>query len=250
MVPITALWLPILLSAVIVFVASSLIHMVLPFHKNDYRQLHNEQAVLDSLRAASVTAGRAYFFPYTTHKEMKSPEMKEKFNRGPVGWLIVAPSGLPAMGKYMAQWFLLRGDRHFCRIPDWPHASTGQPVPGDFPGSRHYSILRVCRRAGSGLDLEGPDLGRDDQARNRRSSLRPADCRHLWLALASVEDLITARSPQLFSPSSRNFFSVPHAVSRTRSCRCAASSRKDIPNAGRAGRPDGQSPCAAAVRKS
>ena len=34
-----ALWLPILLSAVIVFVVSSILHMALPFHKNDYRQL-------------------------------------------------------------------------------------------------------------------------------------------------------------------------------------------------------------------
>jgi hypothetical protein len=136
MVPITALWLPILLSAVIVFVASSLIHMVLPFHKNDYRQLVNEQAVLDSLRAASVTAGRAYFFPYTTHKEMKSPEMKEKFNRGPVGWLIVAPSGLPAMGKYLAQWFL------YCVVIGiFVAYLTGRTRA---PGSQYLEIFRVA----------------------------------------------------------------------------------------------------------
>jgi len=33
MVPLTSLWAPILLSAVIVFVASSIMHMVLPFHR-------------------------------------------------------------------------------------------------------------------------------------------------------------------------------------------------------------------------
>jgi len=38
----TALWLPILLSAVIVFVASSIMHMVLPYHRNDYGQLPDE----------------------------------------------------------------------------------------------------------------------------------------------------------------------------------------------------------------
>ena len=57
MVSLTALWLPILLSAVIVFVASSIIHMVLGYHKSDYRPLPNEPAVLDALRAAGVTPG-------------------------------------------------------------------------------------------------------------------------------------------------------------------------------------------------
>lgn len=42
MVTLSALWLPILLSAVIVFVASSIIHMAIPIHKNDYRQLPDE----------------------------------------------------------------------------------------------------------------------------------------------------------------------------------------------------------------
>jgi nucleoside recognition membrane protein YjiH len=106
MVPITALWLPILLSAVIVFVVSSIIHMFLPIHKSDYRKLPDEDKVLDALRAAGVTPGRKYHFPFCTHKEMKSPEVVEKFKRGPVGLLTVIPSGAPAMGKYLVQWFL------------------------------------------------------------------------------------------------------------------------------------------------
>jgi hypothetical protein len=106
MVPISALWLPILLSAVIVFVASSIIHMVLPMHKSDYRKLPDEGRVLDALRAAGVTPGPAYHFPHTTHKEMKSPEVVEKFKRGPVGLLTVIRSGPPAMGKFLGQWFL------------------------------------------------------------------------------------------------------------------------------------------------
>ena len=106
MVPITALWLPMLLSAVIVFVASSIIHMVLPMHKSDYRKLPEEDRVLEAMRAAGVTPGRMYHFPYTTHKEMKSPEAVERFKHGPVGLLTVIPSGPPAMGKYLGQWFL------------------------------------------------------------------------------------------------------------------------------------------------
>src|ERR1700730_7990074 len=105
MVPISALWLPILISAVIVFVASSILHMVLPFHKSDYRKLPEEDRVLDALRAVGVTPGRTYHFPFTTHKEMKLPEAVEKFKRGPIGLLTVIPSGAPAMGKYLGLWF-------------------------------------------------------------------------------------------------------------------------------------------------
>ncbi|HVO79218.1 MAG TPA: hypothetical protein VMT28_00725 [Terriglobales bacterium] len=106
MVPISALWLPILLSAVIVFVASSIMHMVLPYHKSDYRKLPEEDKVLDALRSAGVTPGPVYHFPHCTHKDMKSPESVEKFKRGPVGLLTVIPSGAPAMGKYLGLWFV------------------------------------------------------------------------------------------------------------------------------------------------
>ncbi len=55
MVPLTALWLSILLAAVIVFVASSLIHMVLKYHQSDYRQLPEEDKLLSALRPAGLT---------------------------------------------------------------------------------------------------------------------------------------------------------------------------------------------------
>jgi len=106
MVPISALWIPILLSAVIVFVASSIIHMVLGIHNNDYRKLPQEETVLSALRSAGVTPGAAYHFPHCSHKEMKAPETVEKFKRGPVGLLTVIPSGPPAMGKYLGEWFV------------------------------------------------------------------------------------------------------------------------------------------------
>jgi len=106
MVSITALWLPILLSAVIVFVASSILHMVLPFHRSDYRKLPDEGKVTDALRAVGVTPGPVYSFPHCTHKDMKSPEIVEKFKRGPVGLINVMPSGPPAMGKHLGLWFV------------------------------------------------------------------------------------------------------------------------------------------------
>ena len=39
MTAVTALWLPILVSAVLVFVASSVIHMATPWHAGDYRSV-------------------------------------------------------------------------------------------------------------------------------------------------------------------------------------------------------------------
>lgn len=106
MIPLTALWLPILVSAAIVFFSSFIMHMVLTYHRSDYRQLPDEDRVTDAMRGAGVTPGPAYYFPYCSFKEMKSPPMIEKFKRGPVGFLTVLPAGPPAMGKNMIQWFL------------------------------------------------------------------------------------------------------------------------------------------------
>ena len=136
MVPITALWLPIVVSAVIVFVASSILHMALPIHKSDYRKLPDEDRVLDALRAAGVTPGRVYFFPFTSHQDMKKPEVTEKFKRGPVGLLTVMPSGLPNMGKFLAQWFI------YCLVVGILVAYlTGRTRA---PGTHYLEVFRVA----------------------------------------------------------------------------------------------------------
>src|SRR3954447_9716911 len=106
MIPLTALWLPILGSAVVVFCASFVMHMLLIYHRSDYRGLPDEERVIDSMRNAGVTPGSAYYFPYFAMKDMKSPAVIEKLKRGPVGFLTVLPSGPPAMGKSMILWFL------------------------------------------------------------------------------------------------------------------------------------------------
>src|SRR3990172_7493941 len=106
MVPLSDLWLPILLSAVIVFVASSLIHMVLGYHKGDYQKLPNEEKALEAMRSLGLAPG-SYHFPYCpSHKEMKTPEHTEKLKKGPLGLLTIMPSGVPNMGKYLVPWFL------------------------------------------------------------------------------------------------------------------------------------------------
>src|SRR5271165_1898150 len=92
MVSLAALWLPIMLAAVIVFFASFVMHMLLKYHEGDYKKLPGEEKVSAAIREASVTPG-LYMFPHTTHAEMKSPETAEKFKRGPVGTLNVRPNG-------------------------------------------------------------------------------------------------------------------------------------------------------------
>ena len=81
MVSLASLWLPILLSAVVVFFASSIMHMLLPYHRSDYRQLPDEDKILTALRSTTLTRG-LYVFPFCTHKDMKSPEVMEKFKQG------------------------------------------------------------------------------------------------------------------------------------------------------------------------
>ena len=106
MIPLTALWLPILVSAVVIFFASFIMHMVLSYHRSDYRALPDEDRIIDAMRNGGVRPGPAYFFPYCSFKEMKSAPMVEKMKRGPVGFLTVLPSGPPTMGKNLVQWFL------------------------------------------------------------------------------------------------------------------------------------------------
>jgi hypothetical protein len=106
MVYLSALWLPILLSAVIVFIASSIIHMVLQIHKNEYKKLPGEENILEAMRKEGVVPGE-YMFPCApSFKESGSPEMQEKYKRGPCGIMTVLPSKAPAMGKGLVLWFI------------------------------------------------------------------------------------------------------------------------------------------------
>ncbi len=101
-----ALWLPILLSAVIVFVVSSIIHMASPWHKSDYPKMANEDKVMDALRPLAIPPGD-YFFPRpSSRQEMRSPEFAEKMKKGPVAVFTVMPSGVMSMGRNLVLWFL------------------------------------------------------------------------------------------------------------------------------------------------
>lgn len=100
------LWLPVVLSAVFVFVLSSVIHMALPWHKNDYPALANEGQVLDALRPLAIAPGD-YMMPRpASTKELRSPEFVERVRRGPVLVMTVMPNEMMGMGRNLALWFL------------------------------------------------------------------------------------------------------------------------------------------------
>lgn len=106
MIPIASLWLAILLSAVVVFVLSALVWMVLPHHKSDFKALPDEAAAVAALRPQNLAPG-VYNIPHVEDpKELEKPEVAARFQEGPVGYFTVQPRGVPRMGKNMALSFL------------------------------------------------------------------------------------------------------------------------------------------------
>ena len=107
MVSVASLWLPVLLSAVLVFAVSSIIHMLLTWHRSDSRPLPDEDGVAAALRPFEIPPGD-YAIPHAVDsKTMGSPEFLEKMKSGPIAFLQVLPiqNQSQTMGKSLALWF-------------------------------------------------------------------------------------------------------------------------------------------------
>ena len=101
-----SLWLPILLSAVVVFIISSLVHMVCKWHASDYKGFANEDAVRAAINAGQPSSGQ-YVLPYCKDmKDLASEAMTKKYQEGPVGFLRLSATGSPNRGKSLGVWFL------------------------------------------------------------------------------------------------------------------------------------------------
>jgi hypothetical protein len=136
MVSVISLWLPIILSAVFVFILSSVIHMFLKYHNSDYQKLPAENQVMDDLRKAKIPAGD-YMFPFTTdNKERNSQEFKDKMSNGPSGVLTLFSSGSISMGSSLAQWFI------YCLIVEIFAAYVAGRALG--PGVQYLSVFRFA----------------------------------------------------------------------------------------------------------
>jgi len=107
MVPILSLWAPVLVGAVLVFVTSSVIHMFLGYHANDFGKVADEDGVMDALRPFAIAPGD-YVLPHAGGSEaMKSDAFRQKVEAGPVAFMtVLAPGAMFDMTKSLIQWFL------------------------------------------------------------------------------------------------------------------------------------------------
>jgi hypothetical protein len=103
MVPLTMLWLPILISAVLVFIASNILWMALPFwHYRDYGRLASETTLLDAL--SSEKTGQ-YIAPCVDWKKMTAEE-REAMGRRPSAYLLVRNPSKFSLGPSLLLYFL------------------------------------------------------------------------------------------------------------------------------------------------
>ncbi len=106
MVPIMSLWLPIIVSAVFVFLASFVLHMVFTYHFKDFKPLPNEDAAANAVRGLNLEPGE-YYHPHAADaKTMKDPAYLEKQKKGPLFMLSVLKPEDANMGTSLVQWFV------------------------------------------------------------------------------------------------------------------------------------------------
>jgi len=139
MVPITSLVIPILLAAVLMFVASSLIHMVLGYHRADYNRLPREDEVQAALRGFNIPPND-YLVPRPESPgAMRDPAFLEKYKKGPVLMMTImppSPGGTPAMGAQLAQWFV------YCIVVGVVAAYMAGRALG--PGAPYLAVFRFA----------------------------------------------------------------------------------------------------------
>jgi hypothetical protein len=137
MTPLSALLLPIIAAAALVFVASSVIHMMLPWHHGDYLKLPKQDETMDLLRPLNIPPGD-YMVPRPdTVGDMKTPAYQERVSKGPVIVMTVMPNGQMNMAKNMGGWFI-----YIVVVGIFAAYVAGRALP---PGTDY---LRVFRFAG------------------------------------------------------------------------------------------------------
>ena len=148
MVSLMSLWLPIVLGAVFVFIVSSVVHMLLPYHWNDFGPVPKQDDVQAALRPFAIPPGDYMLPKPATPKDMKSPEFQDKWNKGPKMVMTVFPAGPAAMGAQLAQWFV------YCLVVALFAAYVASRTLA--PGTESLQVFRVTGTvafAGYGLAL-------------------------------------------------------------------------------------------------
>jgi hypothetical protein len=144
----SALWLPILLSSLAVFLASSVIHMALPWHRNDYAPVPKEDAVMQALRPFGLAPGD-YMLPRPQDMaQMRSPEFLARMKSGPVIVMTVLPNGPTPMNRCLAQWFAFSAV-----VSLFAGYVTGITLAHGAPYLRVFQVAGTVAFAGYGLAL-------------------------------------------------------------------------------------------------
>jgi hypothetical protein len=136
MVTVLSLWLPVLVSAVVVFLVSWVLHVVLKYHHNDFKSVPNEDGVMAALRPFNIPQGE-YCVPRAgSMKAMKDPAFIDKLNKGPVLLMTVMPNGPFNMGKSLGLWFV------YCLVVSvFAAYIAGRALPA---GSEYRDVLRFA----------------------------------------------------------------------------------------------------------
>ena len=135
MTDMSALWLPILLSAVIVFVVSSLIHMASPWHKGDYPRVPDEDRLRAAVAPLDIPPGD-YMVPRPVARaDMRSPEFLEKVAKGPNLILTVLPNGPWTMSRNLILWFL------YVLVVSWFAGHVTASAVG--PNAEHHTVIHT-----------------------------------------------------------------------------------------------------------
>ncbi len=133
--PFGSLWLPVVVSAVAVWIVSAILHMVLKYHRADHKSLSNEDAVAGAIRGVAPSPG-LYMIPHCTDgAQMKDPAFQKKYVDGPVAILTVLKNGPPAMGKYLGQWLA------FCLLVSFVTSYVARHTLS--PGTDLLEVMRI-----------------------------------------------------------------------------------------------------------
>lgn len=102
----SALWLPILISAAAVWVVAAVVWMALPHHKNDYIALPDEEGFMEAVRRLGIKPGNYVFPDFRKHEAMKTERVSKALEEGPVGHLSLWQPPLGMAGKMVGTFVL------------------------------------------------------------------------------------------------------------------------------------------------
>jgi hypothetical protein len=134
MTELSVLWLPILVSAVIVFLASAIVHMAPLWHRKDYPAVPDQDRVMEALRPFQIPPGDYMLPRAATSEEMRSADFIEKMRTGPVAILTVIPSGAWQMGRQLGLWFV-----YVVVVGIFAAYVAGRALP---PGAEYTEVFR------------------------------------------------------------------------------------------------------------